>query len=159
MSVFDEFRAHASLPFEQARMLPLEAYASAEVLDAELATVFTVDWQCVARTADLGEVGDYVCADLPVAGGGVRSIAVIRSEDSIRPSTMSASTAAPNCSTGAATSPVSPARTTPGCTATTVRSWVVRTWRRAPRRTVNPSAPIVIVCLRCDSRCGTASCS
>ena len=40
MSVFDEFRAHASLPFEQARMLPLEAYASAEVLDAELATLF-----------------------------------------------------------------------------------------------------------------------
>ncbi len=83
MSVFDELRAHASLPFEQARMLPLEAYASAEVLDAELATVFARHWQCVARTADLGDVGNYVCADLPVTGGGVRSIVVIRDEDSI----------------------------------------------------------------------------
>ena len=44
MSVFDELRAHASLPFEQARMLPIEAYSSAEVLDAELATVFARDW-------------------------------------------------------------------------------------------------------------------
>ncbi len=84
MSVFDELRAHASLPFKQARMLPIEAYSSAEVLDAELATVFARDWQCVARTADLGDVGDYVCADLPVPGGGMRSIVVIRGEDSIR---------------------------------------------------------------------------
>ncbi|HCH81010.1 MAG TPA: (2Fe-2S)-binding protein, partial [Acidimicrobiaceae bacterium] len=84
MSVFDELRAHASLPFEQARMLPLEAYASAEVLDAELATLFGRDWQCVARTADLGDVGDYVSFDLPVNGGGVRPIVVIRGEDSIR---------------------------------------------------------------------------
>ncbi|MGB0500912.1 MAG: aromatic ring-hydroxylating oxygenase subunit alpha [Acidimicrobiales bacterium] len=65
-------------------MLPIEAYSSAEVLDAELATVFARDWQCVARTADLGDVGDYVCADLPVPGGGMRSIVVIRGEDSIR---------------------------------------------------------------------------
>ena len=84
MSVFDELRAHASLPFEQARMLPLEAYSSTEVLDAELATVFAQDWQCVARTADVEDVGDYVCADLPVPGGGMRSIVVIRVEDSIR---------------------------------------------------------------------------
>ena len=84
MSVFDELRAHASLPFEQARMLPLEAYSSTEVLDAELATVFAQDWQCVARTADVEDVGDYVCADLPVTGGGVRPIVVIRGEDSIR---------------------------------------------------------------------------
>ena len=40
MSVFDELRAHASLPFERARMLPLEAYSSEQVLDAELASVF-----------------------------------------------------------------------------------------------------------------------
>jgi phenylpropionate dioxygenase-like ring-hydroxylating dioxygenase large terminal subunit len=84
MSVFDELRAHASLPFEQARMLPLDAYSSTEVLDAELATVFAQDWQCVARTADVENVGDYVCADLPVPGGGMRSIVVIRGEDSIR---------------------------------------------------------------------------
>ena len=84
MSVFDELRAYASLPFEQARMLPLEAYSSTEVLDAELATVFAQDWQCVARTADVEDVGDYVCADLPVTGGGVRPIVVIRGEDSIR---------------------------------------------------------------------------
>ncbi|MGB0209993.1 MAG: aromatic ring-hydroxylating oxygenase subunit alpha, partial [Ilumatobacteraceae bacterium] len=84
MSVFDELRAHASLPFERARMLPLEAYSSEQVLDAELASVFARDWQCVARTADLNEVGDYACADLPVAGGGMRSIVVIRGEDSLR---------------------------------------------------------------------------
>jgi phenylpropionate dioxygenase-like ring-hydroxylating dioxygenase large terminal subunit len=65
-------------------MLPLEAYASAEVLDAELATVFARDWQCVARTADLGDVGAYVCVDLPVTGGGVRPIVAIRGEGSIR---------------------------------------------------------------------------
>ncbi|NCW47928.1 MAG: aromatic ring-hydroxylating dioxygenase subunit alpha, partial [Actinobacteria bacterium] len=84
MSVFDELRAHASLPFERARMLPLEAYSSEQVLDAELASVFARDWQCVARTADLNEVGDYACADLPVAGGGMRSIVVIRGKDSLR---------------------------------------------------------------------------
>ncbi|MEL0194196.1 MAG: aromatic ring-hydroxylating dioxygenase subunit alpha, partial [Acidimicrobiaceae bacterium] len=84
MSVFDELQAHSALSFEQARMLPLEAYSSEAVLDAELATVFAGDWQCVARTADLSGVGDYVCADLPVVGGGVRSIVVIRGEDSIR---------------------------------------------------------------------------
>ena len=70
MSVFDELQAHSALSFEQARMLPLEAYSSEAVLDAELATVFAGDWQCVARTADLKEAGDYVCADLPVGGGG-----------------------------------------------------------------------------------------
>lgn len=84
MSVFDELRAHAELSFEQARMLPLEAYTSDAVLDAELATVFAADWQCVARTADLVDAGDYVCADLPVAGGGVRSIVVIRGDDELR---------------------------------------------------------------------------
>ena len=84
MSVFDELRAHSVLPFEQARMLPLEAYASPEVLDAELATVFACDWQCVARTSDVRNVGDYVCAELPVVGGGMRSIVIIRGEESIR---------------------------------------------------------------------------
>ncbi|MEM8706943.1 MAG: aromatic ring-hydroxylating dioxygenase subunit alpha [Actinomycetota bacterium] len=84
MSIFDELRAHAQLPFDQARMLPLEAYSSDAVLDAELATVFAADWQCVARTADLAAVGDYVCADLPVVGGGVRPIVVIRGDDTIR---------------------------------------------------------------------------
>lgn len=84
MSVFDELSAHAELPFDQARMLPLEAYTSGAVLDAELATVFAGDWQCVARTADLTAPGDYACADLPVVGGGVRSIVVIRGEDELR---------------------------------------------------------------------------
>ena len=84
MSIFDELREHSLRPFEQARMLPLEAYSSPEVLHAELATVFARDWQCVARTADVRNSGDYVCAELPVVGGGVRPIVIIRGDESIR---------------------------------------------------------------------------
>ena len=157
MSVFDELRAHASLPFEQARMLPLEAYASAEVLDAELATLFA-HWQCVARTADLGDVGDYVF-DLPVTGGGVRPIVVIRGEDSIRAFDNVCIHRGAQLLTGCGN------ETRITCP---YHAWVYRHdgslvggpyMAEALRSTVRPSVLIAIVCPRYGSNCGTASCS
>ncbi|MGI9614155.1 MAG: aromatic ring-hydroxylating oxygenase subunit alpha [Acidimicrobiales bacterium] len=81
MSLFDWLAENKSDPFEHARMLPLEAYRSDELLQAELAELFTNDWLCVGRTADVKTVGDYLTAELPTATGGDRSIIVLRSED------------------------------------------------------------------------------
>jgi choline monooxygenase len=72
MSVFDELSEHADLPFANGRMLPLEAYRSAEVLAVERSAVFADAWVCVGRTADLAREGDFLTAELPagaVTGG------------------------------------------------------------------------------------------
>lgn len=75
-----ELAEHAALPFEQARMLPLAAYSSAELLQTELEQLFASDWLCVARTADIPNVGDHVTAALPSQRGD-RSIIVVRNND------------------------------------------------------------------------------
>lgn len=62
-------------------MLPLEAYASDEVLGLELADLFARDWLCVARTADVPDIGDYVTAEVPWSDGASRSLIVLRSDD------------------------------------------------------------------------------
>ncbi len=82
MSVFDELRLHAGLPFERARMLPVEAYRSNGVLEAELESMFAKDWLCVGRTADIPDTGDYLTAQVPVPGevGAARSIIVLRGD-------------------------------------------------------------------------------
>jgi len=46
MSIFDELRAHAGSPFEAARMPPLGAYASDEVLEREVSDLFWRDCVC-----------------------------------------------------------------------------------------------------------------
>lgn len=81
MSLFDELRTHSELAFEQARMLPLAAYESEDLLAREVAELYGNDWLCVARTADLPGAGNYVTADLPAQGGEHRSVIVIRSDD------------------------------------------------------------------------------
>lgn len=79
MSIFDELAAHAELEFPQARMLPLAAYTSPDVLAAERTAVFADAWVCVGRTADLPNPGDFLTAELPAGGGaGDRSIVVVR---------------------------------------------------------------------------------
>jgi phenylpropionate dioxygenase-like ring-hydroxylating dioxygenase large terminal subunit len=82
MSIFDELAAHAGLGADQARMLPLAAYTSAGVLDAERRSVFGHAWVCVGRTADVPHPGDFITAELPsaVAGAGDRSIIVLRDD-------------------------------------------------------------------------------
>lgn len=86
MSVFDELAAHAALGFDDAVMLPIAAYTSPEVLDAERATLFADGWICVGRTADLSNVGDYLTAELPtITDSGAssdahRSIIVVRDD-------------------------------------------------------------------------------
>jgi phenylpropionate dioxygenase-like ring-hydroxylating dioxygenase large terminal subunit len=69
MSLSDSLRAElrraAKAPFHEARMLPLEVYRSPEVLAAELQLVLADAWHCVARTADLPNVGDHVVVELP----------------------------------------------------------------------------------------------
>lgn len=81
MSIFDELGARAGDSLEQARMLPLEAYRSEELLQAELTELFGNDWLCVGRTADIANTGDYLTAELPTALGGNRSVIVLRSDD------------------------------------------------------------------------------
>jgi len=75
-----ELAAHAGLPFEQARMLPLEAYCSDDLLAREVERIFGDEWLCVARTADIAEPGDYITAAVP-APQGERSIIVLRDND------------------------------------------------------------------------------
>jgi choline monooxygenase len=79
MSIFDELRAHASLPFEQAVMLPLRAYRDPHIAEAEMRDVFGNGWLCVGRVAELPAVGDYLTVDVPVVGGA-RSIVVLRGD-------------------------------------------------------------------------------
>lgn len=80
MSIHDELAAHAELPFDQARMLPLAAYTSPEILAAETELLFGHDWLCIGRTADLPGTGDYITAELPTTTG-TRSVIALRSEN------------------------------------------------------------------------------
>jgi phenylpropionate dioxygenase-like ring-hydroxylating dioxygenase large terminal subunit len=85
MSIFDELAAHGDLDFPQARMLPLAAYHSPDVLAAERSAVFADAWVCVGRTADLARPGDFLTAELPAgangdAAAGDRSIIVVRDD-------------------------------------------------------------------------------
>jgi choline monooxygenase len=66
MSIFRELADHAALPFESARMLPLETYRSEDVLTAERERIFASGWICVGRTVDLPNKGDYLTAELPL---------------------------------------------------------------------------------------------
>jgi choline monooxygenase len=90
MSIFRELADHAALPFESARMLPLETYRSEEVLTAECSRIFAAGWICVGRTADIPNKGDYLTAELPLARASVsttddndghRSVIVLRGDD------------------------------------------------------------------------------
>jgi choline monooxygenase len=79
MSIFRELADHAALPFESARMLPLETYRSDDVLAIERSRIFRSGWICVGRTADLLNTGDYLTAEVPIG----RSDEVISPSDDI----------------------------------------------------------------------------
>jgi phenylpropionate dioxygenase-like ring-hydroxylating dioxygenase large terminal subunit len=85
MSIFTELAEHALLPFTRARMLPAAAYTSDEVLAEEHRRIFSREWICVGRTADLPRSGDYLTAEIPSADpshmGVHRSIIVLRGQD------------------------------------------------------------------------------
>ena len=80
-----ELADHAQLPFEQARMLPSDAYTSPDVLAEEHRRILSTEWICVGRTADVPNRGDYVTAEIPSARSGQlgdhRSIIVVRGDD------------------------------------------------------------------------------
>jgi phenylpropionate dioxygenase-like ring-hydroxylating dioxygenase large terminal subunit len=52
-------------PLSQAWTLPPDAYTKPMVFAAEIKSIFSRDWLCVARVDQLPQPGDYVCADLP----------------------------------------------------------------------------------------------
>lgn len=81
MSVFRELHEQAGRSFESARMLPLQAYTSDDVLRREVADLFGHDWLCIGRTADVPDVGDYITAEIPWRDGSARSLIVLRSDD------------------------------------------------------------------------------
>jgi choline monooxygenase len=74
--VFSRLREHGARSFEQATAMPAEAYTSAEVLAAERHHIFGSAWTCVARTADVPAVGDWVTAEV-----ADRSVVVVRHTD------------------------------------------------------------------------------
>jgi choline monooxygenase len=84
-SIWRELADHATLPFEEGRMLPPAAYTSTEVLAEEHRSIFSSEWSCVGRSADLPNSGDYLTAEIPSADAthpdGHRSIVVLRDDD------------------------------------------------------------------------------
>jgi choline monooxygenase len=79
--IWAELRRQADLPFEHGRMLPATAYTSAEVADAERRAIFSSSWTCVARSADIEQVGSWVTAEVPGGAGDAgthRSLIVLR---------------------------------------------------------------------------------
>ncbi|MEX1106904.1 MAG: aromatic ring-hydroxylating dioxygenase subunit alpha [Ilumatobacteraceae bacterium] len=91
MSIPDDLRRElatfADAPFEQARMLPLEAYRSPAVLAAEHAAVLAGAWHCLARTADLPNPGDHLTGEMPHLHDdgtpGTRSVLVVHGDDGV----------------------------------------------------------------------------
>ncbi len=91
MSLSDRLRAEcarvADGSFADARMLPLEAYRSDDVLREELRTVLAPAWHCVGRTADLPRNGDHLVDELPLlhddGSVGTRSVLVARGDDGV----------------------------------------------------------------------------
>lgn len=78
----ERLRQNTSVPFEQARAMPVEVYRSQAFVDEELAHIFRKDWFCVGRADALAEPGDYLTCDLaghPIAvvrdqGGSLRAL-------------------------------------------------------------------------------------
>jgi choline monooxygenase len=86
MSIWADLAEHALLPFEDARMLPSASYTDPKVLDAEHRRIFSGEWSCVGRTADLPNRGEYLTAEIPsadTADGDHRSIIVVRGNDGV----------------------------------------------------------------------------
>ena len=84
-AVWGQLVEHAQLSFEQACMLPPAAYTSADVLAEEHRRIFSTEWTCIGRTADLPNKGDYLTADIPsgeaTQPGGHRSVIAIKDDN------------------------------------------------------------------------------
>ena len=138
---------HAVLERAEARMLPPRAYTSTEVLAAERDRIFSSVWTCVARSADLPAVGDHLAADVPAGDGRTgehESIVVLRGDEGALAAFRNA--CVHRCSAlveGRATRPASPARTTRGCTGSTVSCiaapYMQRTVDAAAGRSTSPT--------------------
>ena len=83
-AVWGQLAEHARLSFEQACMLPPAAYTSTDVLAEEHRRIFSTEWTCIGRTADLPNKGDYLTADISsgeaTQPGGQRSVIAIRDD-------------------------------------------------------------------------------
>ncbi|MEO7371350.1 MAG: SRPBCC family protein [Ilumatobacteraceae bacterium] len=84
-SIWRDLAEHATLPFDDGRMLPPGAYTSSSVLAAEHRRIFASEWSCVGRTADVPNRGDYLTAEVPSTDAtqpdGHRSIVVVRGDN------------------------------------------------------------------------------
>ena len=84
-ALWGELAAHARLPFEQACMLPPAAYTSTDVLAEEHRRIFSMEWMCIGRTADIPNKGDYLTAEIPSGDatqpGVHRSVIAIRDDN------------------------------------------------------------------------------
>ena len=77
-----QLAAHATLPFDQAVLLPQAAYTEPAVLVRERERLFATEWICVGRTADVPEVGDHVVREIPSAvDDSLLSVIVARGDD------------------------------------------------------------------------------
>jgi phenylpropionate dioxygenase-like ring-hydroxylating dioxygenase large terminal subunit len=75
-TLFSTLSSYGSVEMGDARSLPLDAYTSQDLFDAEIERIFRHEWICVGRTEQVGEVGDWFSAD--VAG---EPVVVTRNEN------------------------------------------------------------------------------
>lgn len=75
-TLYSTLSSYGGVEMGSARSLPLDAYTSHDLFDAEIERIFRHEWICVGRTEQLGEVGDWFSAD--VAG---EPVVVTRNEN------------------------------------------------------------------------------
>ena len=75
--LLSHLHSYRKIGIDEARALPLDMYASTELFDLEMDTIFRKDWICVGRLEQVRDVGDYFTVE--IAG---EPIVVIRGQDS-----------------------------------------------------------------------------
>ena len=81
-SLLAQLAAHASLPADQAVLLPPAAYTEQQVLRLERERIFASEWICVGRSADVPAVGDHVTREVPSPyDDSLLSVIVVRGDD------------------------------------------------------------------------------
>jgi choline monooxygenase len=81
-ALFAQLGARALLPLDQVAPLPAGAYTEPVVLTRERERIFSAEWLCVGRTADVPAVGDHITRGLPSPDDdSLLSVIVVRGDD------------------------------------------------------------------------------
>ncbi len=63
-AALDELIATAALDFSSARTLPPRLYHDQDILQLEVDRIFKQEWNCIGRTADIPNPGEYITFDI-----------------------------------------------------------------------------------------------